>query len=132
MISFLGDIINLCGHIISFWGRIISFLGRYPYRGQDYHLIGDFELGTTLLTSGGILLTFGGVIINNIPVPNLSNIHHHVLPTMLVMTCTKHVMTSRETGLSKYLRLHFVIRQLCPAGRFFYYRIEHKQLNDLT
>ena len=138
IISFWGDIINLWGHIISFWGHIISFWGRYPYWGQGsiggkiIILWGDFELGARLLTYGGILLTFGGVIINNIPVPNLSNIHHQLLPTRLVMTCTKHVMTSRETGLSKYLRLHFVIRQLCPAGRFFYYRIEHKQLNDLT
>ena len=72
IISFWGDIINLWGHIISFWGHIISFWGRYPYWGQGsiggkiIILWGDFELGARLLTYGGILLIFGGVIINYI------------------------------------------------------------------
>ena len=72
IISFWGDIINLWGHIISFWGHIISFWGRYPYWGQGsiggkiIILWGDFELGARLLTYGGILSIFGGVIINYI------------------------------------------------------------------
>ena len=79
IISFCGVIINLWGHIISFWGHIISFLGHiisfwgwYLYWGQGsiggkiIILWGDFELGARLLTYGGILLTFGGVINNKV------------------------------------------------------------------
>ena len=45
---------------------MISLLGARIYWGQDHHYMGDFELGARLLTYGGILSTFGGVIINNI------------------------------------------------------------------
>ena len=40
-------------------------MGAISLLGEDYHFMGDFELGARLLIYGGILLTFGGPIINN-------------------------------------------------------------------
>ena len=54
----MGDVLSVSG------GDIL--IGGKDLLGQDYHYMGDFELGARLLTYGGILSTFGGVIINNI------------------------------------------------------------------
>ena len=50
---------------LKFW--LFDYL---PYWGQGiigarFHFMRDFELGARLFTYGGILLTLGGVIINN-------------------------------------------------------------------
>ena len=56
------------------------------------------------------------------PVPALS-ITSSVITYQAGNGLRQNVMTSRETGLSKYLRPHFVFRQLCPAGNSFITRL---------
>ena len=51
--------------IFKFDYLIICLIGGKELLGQDFHFMGDFELGARLFTYGGILLTEGGVIINN-------------------------------------------------------------------
>ena len=61
----MGAYYQFLGEYYQFLGAI-SLLGARLYWGQDYHFMGDFESGARLLTYGGILSIFGGVIINYI------------------------------------------------------------------
>ena len=53
----MGTYYQFLGVYYQFLGAI-SLLGARIYWGHDYHYMGDFELGARLLT-------FGGVVINN-------------------------------------------------------------------
>ena len=60
------------------------------------------------------------IITSNPPLFPPSLLHHQLITYQAGNDLHQNVMTSRETGLSKYLKPHFVLRQLYQAGRFLY------------
>ena len=109
------------GHFISFWGHIISFWGRYPYWGQGsiggkiIILWGDFELGARLLTYGGILLIFGGVIINYIKGNGTTRVQHMLYRLVQASTrfekkqalCQPHHIIAQRNDVNMKLNSNF-------------------------
>ena len=60
----LGGNYHFLGEDYQFWGAI-SLLGARIYWGQDYHFMGGFLIRGKIINLCGILLTFGGVVIND-------------------------------------------------------------------